>query len=80
MVLHEEEMAAVPSVGCCCIMISQITLIPIMCWSNWNLWSSFKNKLKRSYRKCLLYEIVNSKGLVIFLWCKEGRWDLRRIS
>ena len=32
MVLHEEEMAAVPSVGCCCIMISQITLIPIMCW------------------------------------------------
>ena len=60
-VLHEEEMIAVPSESCCCVMISQITLIPIICSCNWNVWSSFKNKLKRSCRKCLLYEIVNSK-------------------
>ena len=38
----------------------------IICWCNWNVWSSFKNKLKRSYHKFLLYEIVNSKGMVIF--------------
>ena len=76
-VLHEEEMVAVPSESCCCVMISQITLIPIICLCNWNVWSSFKNKLKRSCRKCLLYEIVNSK---FFLRCRKGRWVLMRIS